>query len=231
MTKTFLCPVIYCVKQHIHLLNFPLSTWCGRIMLRSVYPFILCLAAAYESKSIPLYKGNEFYWTSISNSITSLYLLSSICLIKIKKSHWTHTNENKTNISVKPFNIVRLGVQVKYKYYSNLESFRDPVWRLLCCLFVYAIIQALDDISFGILYTMIRSSVILNSDHHTKEKFSNLRMCPSSLQLHGILDFNYTEQHGRISKCRTKNCNILTTDVHFTSNLTNKNDFPRWSQL
>jgi hypothetical protein len=31
-----------------------------------------------------------------------------------------------------------------------------------------------------------------------------LRMRPSSVQLHDILDFNYAEQHCRISKCRTK---------------------------
>ena len=40
-----------------------------------------------------------------------------------------------------------------------------------------------------------------------------------------ILDFNDTEQQCLISKCRTKNCktcNILITDVHNTSNLTNK---------
>ena len=40
---------IYCVKPNIPLFNFPLSTLCGRIMLRSAYPFILCLAAACES--------------------------------------------------------------------------------------------------------------------------------------------------------------------------------------
>ena len=77
---------------------------------------------------------------------------------------------------------------------------------------------------------MIRSSVIWNSDHHTKDKISNLRMRPCSVQLHDILDFKYTDQHCRISKCRPKNCktcNILTTDAHFTSNFTNKNYFTR----
>jgi hypothetical protein len=68
-------------------------------------------------------------------------------------------------------------------------------------------------------------SVIRNSDHHTNEKVSNLRMRPCSVQLHDILDFNDTEQHCLIFKCRTTNCktsNILITDVHFTSNLTYK---------
>ena len=40
-----------------------------------------------------------------------------------------------------------------------------------------------------------------------------------------LVDFNDTEQQCLISKCRTKNCktcNILITDVHNTSNLTNK---------
>ena len=32
----------------------------------------------------------------------------------------------------------------------------------------------------------------------------NLRMRLSFVQLHDILDFNYAEQHCRISKCRTK---------------------------
>jgi len=53
---------------------------------------------------------------------------------------------------------------------------------------------------------------------------------PCSVQLHDIFDFNDTEQHRLISKCRTNNtktCNILITDAHFTSNLTNKNYFTR----
>jgi hypothetical protein len=36
------------------------------------------------------------------------------------------------------------------------------------------------------------------------EKALNLRMRPSSVQIHDILDFNFAEQHCRISKCRTK---------------------------
>ena len=55
-------------------------------------------------------------------------------------------------------------------------------------------------------------------------------MRPCFVQLHDILDFNETEQHCLISKCRTKNCktcNVLITDTHFTSNLTNTNDFTR----
>jgi len=70
------------------------------------------------------------------------------------------------------------------------------------------------------------NSVIRNSDHHTNDKMSNLRIRPRSVHLHDILDFNDTEQHCLISKCRTKSCktcNILITDAHFTSNLTNKN--------
>ena len=74
------------------------------------------------------------------------------------------------------------------------------------------------------------NSVIRNSDHHTNGKISNLRMRPCSVQLHDILDYNDTEQHCLISKCRTKNCktcNILITDTHFTNNLTNKYYFTR----
>ena len=74
------------------------------------------------------------------------------------------------------------------------------------------------------------SSVIRNSDHHTNDKISNLRMRPCSVQLHDILDFNDTEKHYLISKCRTKNyktCNILITDNNFTSDLTNKHYFTR----
>ena len=70
------------------------------------------------------------------------------------------------------------------------------------------------------------NSVIRNSDHHTNDKISNLRMRPRSAQLHDILGFNDSEQHCLISKCGTKNCktcNILITDAHFTSNLTNIN--------
>ena len=70
------------------------------------------------------------------------------------------------------------------------------------------------------------NSVIRNSDHHTNEKVSNLCMPPCSVELHDILDFNDTEQHCLIFKCRTTNCktsNILITETHFTSNLTNKN--------
>ena len=55
-------------------------------------------------------------------------------------------------------------------------------------------------------------------------------MRPCSVQLHDILDFNDTEQHCFISKCRTqqcKTCNIFITYTHFTSNLTNKNYFTR----
>ena len=69
------------------------------------------------------------------------------------------------------------------------------------------------------------NSVIRNSDHHTNDKISNLRTRSCSVQLHDILDLNDTEQHCLISKCRTKNCktrNILFTDAHFTSNLTNE---------
>ena len=69
------------------------------------------------------------------------------------------------------------------------------------------------------------NSVIRNSDYHTNDNISNLRMRPKSVQLHDILDFDDTQQHCLISKCRTKNCktsNILITDAHFTSNLTNK---------
>ena len=57
-------------------------------------------------------------------------------------------------------------------------------------------------------------------------------MPPCSVQLHDILDFNDTEQHCLISICRTKNCktsNILITETHFTSNLTNTNYFTRRS--
>ena len=32
------------------------------------------------------------------------------------------------------------------------------------------------------------NSVIRNSDHHTNDKISNLRMSPCSVQLHDILD-------------------------------------------
>jgi hypothetical protein len=67
-------------------------------------------------------------------------------------------------------------------------------------------------------------------DDHTNDKISNLRKRPYSVQLHDILDFDDTQQHCLISKCRTKNCktcNILITDVHFTSNLTNKNYLTR----
>ena len=74
------------------------------------------------------------------------------------------------------------------------------------------------------------NSVIRNSDHHNNDKVSNLRMRPCSVQLHDILDLNDTEQHCLISICRTKNCktrNILITDAHFTSNLTNKKYFTR----
>ena len=74
------------------------------------------------------------------------------------------------------------------------------------------------------------NSVIRNSDHHTNNKISNLRMRPCSVQLHDILDFIDTEQHCLIYKCRTKNCktcNILITDINFTSNLTNTNYFTR----
>jgi hypothetical protein len=77
---------------------------------------------------------------------------------------------------------------------------------------------------------MTNNSVIRNSDHHSNDKISNLRMRPWSVQLHDILDFNATEQHCLISKSRTKNCkscNILITDTNFTSNLTNKNYFTR----
>ena len=65
-----------------------------------------------------------------------------------------------------------------------------------------------------------KNSVTRNSDHHTKDKISKLRMLPCSVQLHDILDFNNSEQYFFISKSGTKNCNILITDVHFTSNLT-----------
>ena len=74
------------------------------------------------------------------------------------------------------------------------------------------------------------NSVIRNSDHHSNDKISNLRMRPWSVQLHDILDFNATEQHCLISKSTTKkckSCNILITDTNFTSNLTNKNYFTR----
>jgi hypothetical protein len=84
----------------------------------------------------------------------------------------------------------------------------------------------------GVLFSqdMTNNSVIRNSDHHTNNKISNLRMRPCSVQLHDILDFNDTEQHCLISKCRNKNCktcNILITETNFTSNLTNKNYFTR----
>ena len=72
--------------------------------------------------------------------------------------------------------------------------------------------------------------VVRNADHQTNDNISNLRMRPCSVQLHDILDFNDTEQHCLISKCRTtycKTCNVLATDTHFTSNLTNKNYFTR----
>ena len=55
-------------------------------------------------------------------------------------------------------------------------------------------------------------------------------MRPCFFLLHDILDFNDTEQHCLISKCRTKNCQtctILITDTHFTSNLINENYFTR----
>ena len=55
-------------------------------------------------------------------------------------------------------------------------------------------------------------------------------MRPCSVQLHDILDFNDTEQHCLIYKCRTQNCktcNILITETNFTSNLTNTNYFTR----
>ena len=75
------------------------------------------------------------------------------------------------------------------------------------------------------------SSVIRNSDHHTNDKISNLRMRPCSVQLHDILDFSDTEKHYLISKYRTKSgsktCNILITDAHFTRDLTNKHYFTR----
>jgi len=74
------------------------------------------------------------------------------------------------------------------------------------------------------------NSVIQNSDQHTNDKFSNLRIRPCSVQLHDILDYNDTEQHCLISKCRAKNCktcNIWITDTHFISNITNKNYFTR----
>jgi hypothetical protein len=74
------------------------------------------------------------------------------------------------------------------------------------------------------------NSFIRNSDRHSNDKISNLRMRPCSVQLHDILDFNDTEQHCLISICRTTNCkicNILITDSNFTSNLTNKNNFTR----
>ena len=60
-------------------------------------------------------------------------------------------------------------------------------------------------------------------DDHTNDKISNLRKRPYSVQLHDILDFDDTQQHCLISKCRTKNCKTLITETHFTSNLTNKN--------
>jgi hypothetical protein len=41
----------------------------------------------------------------------------------------------------------------------------------------------------------INNSVIRNSDHHTKDIISNLRMRPCSVQLHDILDFIDSEQH------------------------------------
>ena len=44
------------------------------------------------------------------------------------------------------------------------------------------------------------NSVIRNSDHHTKDNISNLRMRPCSVQLHDILDFIDSEQHFFISK-------------------------------
>ena len=39
------------------------------------------------------------------------------------------------------------------------------------------------------------NSVIRNSDYHTNDNISNLRMRPCSVQLHDILDFIDTEQH------------------------------------
>jgi hypothetical protein len=71
------------------------------------------------------------------------------------------------------------------------------------------------------------NSVIRNSDHHTKDIISNLRMRPCSVQLHDILDFNESEQQFFISKSGTKNHNILITDVHFTGNLTKQSCFAR----
>ena len=72
------------------------------------------------------------------------------------------------------------------------------------------------------------NSVIRNSDYHSNDNITNLRMRPSSVQLHDILDFDDTQQHCLISKCRTKNCktsNILITDTHFISDLTNTKYF------
>ena len=72
------------------------------------------------------------------------------------------------------------------------------------------------------------NSVIRNADYHTNDNISNLRMRPNSVQLHDILDFDDTQQHCLISKCRIKNCktsNILITDTHFISDLTNKKYF------
>ena len=75
---------------------------------------------------------------------------------------------------------------------------------------------------------MTNNSVIRNSHHHTNGKISNLCMRPCSVQLHDILDYNDTEQHCLIYKCRTKNyktSNTLITETNFTSNLTNTNYF------
>jgi hypothetical protein len=80
MCTTLLCLAIYCIQQstvsklvfNIHLFNFPLSTCCSRIVLRSAKPFmqfsieILCVSPTLYRLNLDIFnqKNQETKFTS-----------------------------------------------------------------------------------------------------------------------------------------------------------------------
>ena len=73
-------------------------------------------------------------------------------------------------------------------------------------------------------------SNMTHSDHRPSDNSNITHIQPCSVLLKDILVFDDTVQHCRISNCETKGCTtceILITDVEFTSNLTKKSYFTR----
>ena len=95
----------------------------------------ICIVEALPfADNLYIKKGHEFYWTSIRNSITDLYLLSSICHIRIKKEQLnTHKQQIQQTCQLNRLILFRWVFRWNKNMYSNLESFRYPVWRRLCC--------------------------------------------------------------------------------------------------